>query len=153
MQEAYVHESGDSFDASLPHLPKNTAEMRETSLYTAKVFPVTEGEGGSYAMHACPGCPKAGNVVFYGSIKDMEEGDYGKCPICGFSAASMGKVAAASTSIPNGFEYHYEEFVRAAEDYERARLELDPLRDQVKDDVNELFSQLKELLKSYNYCT
>lgn len=147
MQEAYVHESGDSFDASLPHLPKNTAEMRETSLYTAKVFPVTEGEGGSYAMHACPGCPKAGNVVFYGSIKDMEEGDYGKCPICGFSAASMGKVAAASTSIPNGFEYHYEEFVRAAEDYERARLELDPLRDQVKDDVNELFSQLKELLK------
>ena len=34
-----------------------------------------------------------------------------------------------------------------SEDYERARLELDPLRDQVKDDVNELFSQLKELLK------
>lgn len=148
MEGAYVRETGDSFDVDLPHLPKNTAEMRETSLYTVRVFPVTKGEGGSYAMHAYPGCPGADSVLFYGSIKDMEEGDYEECPVCGFSAASMGKVAAASTSIPNGFEYHYEEFVHAAEDYEHARSKLDPLRDRVKDDASDLFSQLKELLGS-----
>ena len=38
-----------------------------------------------------------------------------------------GKVAAASTSIQNGFEYQYEATADAASEYAKARAELDPL--------------------------
>ena len=56
------------------------------------------------------------------SIAQMEAGGNAPCPACGFTAASMGKVAAASTSIENGFEYHYEAVAQAAEEYQSCLL-------------------------------
>lgn len=142
----YVHESGESFDALFPRLPRNTEEMRGTSLYTEASYPVsTDGEGRE-VMHAWEGCPEAAGAARRGSIAEMEAGAYPACPACGFTASSMGKVAAASTSIENGFEHHYEKVAEAAEEYERARAELDPLAAEVRERAQGLLDRVGEAL-------
>ncbi len=140
----YVRETEDAFDALFPRLPKNTAEMRATSLYTEAVYPCTTDSEGRTTMHAWPGCPGASGADGFGSIAHMEAGSYLTCAQCEFSASSMGKVAAASSSIENGFEYHYEAVAVAAERYEKARAELDPLSSEVKSRVSGLLDRIRE---------
>ena len=144
----YVHETGDSFDALFPHLPANTAEMRSSALYTEAVYPITKAASGKSVMHAWLGCPEAGGAVAYGSIADMEAGDFETCPACGFTAASMGKVAAASTSIDNGFEYHYKAVADEASAYEDARRRADGPKKEVKERASGLFEKLEDALKA-----
>lgn len=55
MSNAWVVDDGDNFSANFPHLPRNTEEMRQTSMYTNVMFPISEDN----CMHAysdCPGC-------------------------------------------------------------------------------------------------
>ena len=150
-REGFVFENGDSFNAHFPHLPKNTNEMRETSLYTAEVYPITEEDVDGEAkpvMHAWSGCPGAtGAITSLGSISYMESANLETCPECEFTAASMGKVAAASSSIENGFEYHYEAVAREAERYQKALERAEPAKNEVKSSVSELFDKLAEALK------
>ncbi len=131
----YVHETESSFEAFFPRLPKNTDEMRSTILYTEAVYPKTIDAQGLSVLHAwsgCPGLAQGSNGV--GSIQEMDAvGSYAPCPYCKFVPSSMGKVAAASSSIQNGFEYHYNEVAKAADEYQKAREELDPLNQQAKD--------------------
>lgn len=142
----YVHEEEGSFEALFPHLPKNTEEMRATTLYTEAVYPVTRNASGSFVMHAWAGCPVAVGAGSFGSIAQMEAGSYPVCDRCEFTAASMGKVAAASTSIQNGFEYQYEATADAASEYAKARAELDPLASEVKQQAGGLFDRVEEAL-------
>lgn len=142
----YVREGDGSFDASFPRLPKNTAEMRATALYTEAAYPCTVDEEGRATAHAWAGCPAAAGAGSYVSIAQTEAEPFAECPECGFSAASMGKVAAASSSIENGFEYHYDAVAQAADDYVRARAELDPLASEVKRRAGGLFDQVKAAL-------
>ena len=144
---AYVHETADSFDAYFPHVPGNTSEMRYTSLYTDAVYPVTTAESGKSVMHAWGGCPEAVAPYAYGSIQEMEAGDFETCPTCGFRASSMGKVAAASSSIENGFEYHYEAVASEADVYQEARRRADGPKAEVKDKAGGLFGQLADMLR------
>ena len=155
LANGYVYESDGSFSAYFPHLPQNTSEMRMTALYTDVVFPVTteviEGDDDEEdevvkTMHAWPGCPEAAATLELGSIEQMEEGGYETCPVCGFTASSMGNVAAASTSIPNGFEYHYDAVAREAAVYQEARHRADEPKDQVKDKVESLLDQLSKAI-------
>ena len=148
LQAGYVHEGDGSFEAYFPHLPQNTAEMRLTVLYTSAMFPVTEDEDGNPVMHAWPGCPEAAATLELGSIAQMEAGDYATCPVCEFTAASMGNVAAASTSIPNGFEYHYDAVANEAAVYQEARHRADGPKSEVEDRVGDLLDQLSEVLSS-----
>lgn len=142
----YVHETDDSFEAFFPPLPKNTDEMRGTRLYTEAVYPVTVDSDGASTMHAWSGCPEAASASGAGSIAQMEAGSYTTCPLCAFDAASMGKVAAASTSIDNGFEYHYNAVAEAADAYEKARSELDPVSASVKKRAGTLLDRVGEVL-------
>lgn len=148
VDRGYVHETSDDFEAFFPRLPKNTDEMRATELYTEAAYPVGSNSEGALVAHAWSDCPEAGNTSTFGSIAQMEQGGYAECTQCGFSAASLGKVAAASTSIENGFEYHYDAVARAAESYEKARNELGPLTSEVKGKVGGLFDQLLGVLKN-----
>lgn len=142
----YVHETDDSFEALFPRLPKNTEEMRATRLYTEAAYPVTIDDEGRMVMHAWAGCPAAADAGSLGSLAEMEAGAYPTCEQCGFSAASMGKVAAASTSIDNGFEHHYEAVADAAEEYERARAQAEPLAKEVKERAGGLLDRVKQAL-------
>ncbi len=144
---AYVHESEDSFEANFPHVPGNTSEMRQTSLYTDAVYPITVAESGKSVMHAWPGCPAAASSLSLGSIQQMEQGDFETCPTCGFTAASMGRVAAASSSIENGFEYHYEAVADEAAVYQEARRRADGPKKDVKNKAGGLFDKLAEVAK------
>lgn len=128
VSRGYVHETSTSFQASFPLLPKNTSEMRSTSLYTEKVYPISKNAQGSLVMHAWEGCPvlSQSGSVGAGSIRDMDgASNYTTCDACRFVPSSMGKVAAASSSIENGFEYHYNIVAHMAQDYEKERAELD----------------------------
>lgn len=59
MKRGYVIDNGDSFEAYFPHLPKNTEEMKQTSMYTNVTFPVSGGN----CMHAYTGCPGCDGVT------------------------------------------------------------------------------------------
>lgn len=148
LAQGYVIETDGHFEANFPHLPSNTQEMRMTSLYTDEVYPVTEGEEGRIVVHGWAGCPEAATSLEQCSIQYMEQTDHDTCPVCGFTAASMGSVAAASTSIDNGFEYHYEAVADEALLYEKARHEADGPCDEVKERVNELFNRLEDVARS-----
>ena len=147
LKSAYVHESDDSFEARIPHVPTNTAQMRATSLYTDVAYPVTTALSGKPVMHAWAGCPEASDVVYLGSIQSLDIGDFETCPTCGFTVSSMGKVAAASSSIENGFEYHYEAVADEAEAYQKARKRADAPKAEVKHRVDDLFGKLLDVLK------
>ncbi len=120
--------------------------MRGTALYTEAVYPTTVDGSGNLVVHAWPGCPGAGGAAGAASIAQMEAGGNAPCPACGFTAASMGKVAAASTSIENGFEYHYEAVAQAAEEYQRARAKLGPLTAEVKGRAGGLLDRCRDVL-------
>ncbi|WP_172136904.1 TadE/TadG family type IV pilus assembly protein [Adlercreutzia sp. ZJ473] len=131
LSTGYVVETPDAFEARFPRLFRSTEELRSTPLYDEAVYPVTDRDG-VLTMHAWPGCPNAAGAVSAGSIRSLEEGGYQTCELCAFTPSSLGNVAAASTAIDNGFEYHYEAVARAAEDYARAREELAPKAEEVK---------------------
>ena len=99
-------------------------------------------------MHAWEGCPgNTGGTAYYGSISYMESVGMKTCPVCGFTALSLGRVASASTSIDNGFEYHYEAVAREAEAYSEAVARAAGPKQQVKEDAGSLFDELVEALK------
>ena len=102
---------------SIPILPRNTNEMKATDLYTDSVYPVSGG-----ALHAWEGCPDGGGIEGSARFRRLDSGAYSTCETCGFNAASMGSVAAASTSVENGFEYHFRKVAESARDYERAKM-------------------------------
>ena len=164
----YVSEGDDWFSAYFPHLPRNTDEMRATSLYTEAVYPISfepveseappsEDEAGEsepaepeteMIMHAWEGCPgNTAGTAYYGSISYMESVGMKMCPVCEFKALSLGRVASASTSIDNGFEYHYEAVAREAEAYGEAISRATGPKQQVKEGAGGLFDELVEALK------
>lgn len=149
ISQGYVHENEvtGTFEAYFPLLPKNTQEMRSTELYTEQVYPVTADEEGNMTMHAWQGCPHAQSQdqIGVGSVAQWESGGYDTCPECEFGASSVGKVAAASSSISNGFEYHYRIVAEEAQAYEEARNRMAPSQAEVKDGASELFDMLLDL--------
>ncbi len=147
MAEAYVHEDEDSFSAYLPQMPTNLQEMRATSLYDQAAFPVT-GATSARLAHAWTGCPGASGYSALVSARQLEEGSFGQCSQCDFSLESLGKVAAASSSISNGFEFHYRKFAEATEEYERLRAQLDPISRETKQDLEALMGQCVETARS-----
>lgn len=154
VNKGYVREAAESFDALFPRLPKNTDEMRATTLYIDAVYPVTRTAQGTLTMHAWEGCPGQDGqaTAGTGALRDMDGNPrYETCPQCRFAPSSMGKVAAASSSIENGFEYHYNEVARAAQEYEKARDVLDPLASEVKDAAGGLFDVIGSALS--DVCT
>ncbi len=147
--KGYVHEADGSFDALFPLLPKNTDEMRATALYLDAVYPKTVDASGAMVMHAWEGCPGAaqGSNLGLGSIREMDSvSGYVACPYCKFAPTSMGRVAAASSSIENGFEYHYNIVAEAAAEYQKARAEFDPLSGKVKEEAEGLLSSVEGAL-------
>lgn len=145
LSQGYVSESdSDGFSAYFPLLPKNTSEMKETSLYREQVYPITNGPAGS-SMHAWNGCPTAAQQAAqgYGSLAQMDTEGFSICDSCQFSVSSFGKIAAASSSIESGFEYHYRIVAEAASAYQKAREQYEPHSSEVKTLVGDLYDQIE----------
>ena len=143
--QAYAHDLGDSFVCYFPTVPKNTSEVQDTSLYTDRVYPCTVDDGKT-TLHAWDGCPNASGAQDSASIRDIPDDGYVPCSQCGFSRSSMGKVAAASSAIENGFEYHYACVARAAQDYRDALERARPAKSEVKRRAGGVFDAIGNLL-------
>ncbi len=143
--QAYAHDLGDSFVCYFPTVPKNASEVQDTSLYTDRVYPCTV-EDGKTTLHAWDGCPNASGAQGSASIQDIPDDGYVPCSQCGFSRSSMGKVAAASSAIENGFEYHYACVARAAQDYQDALERARPAKSEVKRRAGGVFDAIGNLL-------
>ncbi|MBQ9022212.1 MAG: molybdenum cofactor biosynthesis enzyme, partial [Eggerthellaceae bacterium] len=147
--QAYVYESDENFEAYFPLMPRNTDEMRETSLYYEDVYPITEDEEGFWHMHAWDACPGMEDESFlgYGSVAQWEAEEMDVCEVCEFSASRVGSVASASTNISNGFEYHYQIVAHEAQLYQQERARLAQESRAAKDPVEGVFETLSRLLK------
>ncbi len=146
LASAFVRDTEDGFEASLPQFPRNTAEMLETRLYTDELFCEGMSPEGRRVVFAYPEAA-GGSPTVPISLQRMEAEGIPSYPDGLLSASDMGRVAAASTSIDNGFEHYFREFVEAAEDYERARRQLAPLEKEVKQTADGLFSRIRSVLE------
>lgn len=146
---SYVEMIDGSVRVDLPSLPRNTDETRSTELYTRQTWPCTT-EDQARTLHCSTECPGAqGEPAGMASLRQLESGEVGSCEVCHMDVGDLGRVAAASTSINNGFEYHWRLIVDASRDYARARSELVAAEERARglaEQGEESFSQALEQL-------
>ena len=132
-------------------LPAGTQDVRQTSLYTDACWPVSQEPGGA-TLHASARCPgNTGGVSGTASLADQEAGAVGVCETCAFTVRSLGATPAASTSIDNGFEHYWREFVRAGADYQAAyneQVDKEREAEQEAQNASDLFRQALEKVRA-----
>ena len=147
----YREDASGSVSLDLPRLPRNADETRATALYTDPSWPCTQEESGR-TLHCSPECPGAtGPADGTASLAQLDARTVLLCTTCHMDVSDLGRVAAASTSIENGFEYHWSRVVDAAEDYERARADVAEAQSQTRELAEKgegLFSQALGQLSS-----
>lgn len=121
LAEARVVDDEREAYTTLEFLPRNTDEVRRTSLYTDTQWPTSiESEGATlHFARACPGF--TGPAGLLAAVSEIDGGTVRECPICRFGVDDLGRAPAASTSIDNGFEYHLRAFTRELMGYLEAR--------------------------------
>ena len=67
---------------------------------------------------------------------------------CHFGVLSLGAVAAPSTSIENGFEYHFDEFKKALEEYVKCRNKELELMRQTEDEADRASNAFDQAIKA-----
>lgn len=145
---ARIEEDGGSCVVDVPLLPKNTAEMRATTVYTDARWPTTQEEGG-LTLHFSSSCPGAtGPAGAASALAAIDAGSVRECGECRFSIGDVGKVPAASTSIENGFEHHLRAFTEALDEYGRARNEELALERRTREAAEGTGSAFDEALSS-----
>lgn len=131
---------------SFHYLARNTAQIRETELYTESIYPVSSDEDGVLTIHAYTGCPayQAGTAAGTASVADEENGLVEECETCQFSVTTLGRVPAASTSISNGFEFYYRELVDLAEQYREYVLDCDESTEYLQEQAESIAGLISE---------
>ena len=144
---AYITEDGDKVSSYIPLLPRNSDEVRATELYTDASWPVSINDGKTY-LHYGTSCPnyKKGTPNGFASVADYDGQD--KCSKCHFGVSSLGAVAAPSTSIENGFEYHFDKFKDALEDYVDCRNNELELMRQTEDEADRAGNAFDQAIKA-----
>ena len=147
VNRAYITEDGDWTTSYIPLLPRNTDEVRATELYTDAAWPTSTNDGKTY-LHYGTSCPnyKKGTPGGLASVAAYDGQD--KCNRCHFGVSSLGAVAAPSTSIENGFEYHFDEFKGALEDYVECRNKELELMRQTEDEADRAGNAFDEAIKA-----
>lgn len=141
--DAKIFDDGTRMVANLPLLPRNLDEVRACELYTDEVWPTSENDGQTYIHYGtdCPGYKK-GSPGIQASVSSFDGLD--SCDDCHFGASSLAEVAKASSVIDNGFEYHFDKFKNALEEYVDARnkeLELERETEDEADRAGNAFTQ------------
>ena len=147
VDRAYITESGDRVSSYIPLLPRNSDEVRATELYTDAVWPTSVNDDKAY-LHYGTTCPnyKKGTPSGFASVADYDGQD--KCSKCHFGVSSLGAVAAPSTSIENGFEYHFDKFKDAMENYVKCRNKELELERQTEDEADRAGSAFDQAIQA-----
>lgn len=145
---SYSESADGSVSINLPSLPHNTDETRVTRLYTDAAWPCSAEDGGA-VLHSSLSCPGAqGAYVGDASLADLEAGGVLACGECRMGTGDLGRAAAASTSIENGFEHWWREAVEASRDYEQARNEEVGAKARLKQKAQEGADMFKKAIES-----
>lgn len=147
VNRAYITEDGDQTTSYIPLLPRNTDEVRATELYTDAAWPTSTNDGKTY-LHYGTSCPNYKKGVPGGLASVAAYDGQDKCNRCHFGVSSLGAVAAPSTSIENGFEYHFDEFKGALEDYVECRNKELELMRQTEDEADRAGNAFDEAIKA-----
>lgn len=148
VDRAYIKDDGERFSAYIPLLPRVPNEVRPTELYTDAAWPVSNNDGRTY-LHYGVECPvyQKGTPSGLASVADYDGRD--TCEACGFGVVTLGSALMPSSFIENGFEYHFDKFKEALEDYVECRnkeLELERQTEDEADRAGNTFDQaIKEL--------
>lgn len=147
VNRAYITEDGDRATSYIPLLPRNTDEVRATELYTDAAWPTSTNDDKTY-LHYGTSCPnyKKGTPGGLASVAAYDGQD--KCNRCHFGVSSLGAVAAPSTSIENGFEYHFDRFKNALEKYVECRNKELELMRQTEDEADRAGNAFDEAIKA-----
>lgn len=147
VNRAYITEDGDRATSYIPLLPRNTDEVRATELYTVAAWPTSTNDGKTY-LHYGTSCPnyKKGTPGGLASVAAYDGQD--KCNRCHFGVSSLGAVAAPSTSIENGFEYHFDRFKDALEKYVECRNKELELMRQTEDEADRAGNAFDQAIKA-----
>ncbi|MBQ3387237.1 MAG: molybdenum cofactor biosynthesis enzyme [Eggerthellaceae bacterium] len=145
---AYVRETDAGFDCFFPVLPRNLPELKQTPLYTERVYPMSYLSDGTVMMHAYAGCPGARGCGGMGSIALLEGMPRTVCPYCEFTPYSLASVCAATSVVNSGYEYYYRQIAALAQEYEKFRGEADAAFAPAKRTVSRVLEELGRILKS-----
>ena len=85
-------------------------------------------------------------------MAQLDAGEFAECEVCHLTSEAMGSVAAASSSIENGFEYHYRKVAEAAERYLEARAQAQPHLDEAREMAQGLLDVLSEWMRKAASC-
>lgn len=117
----YIEHEDGTVECLLPLLPKNTDEMRQTSLYTDRVWPTTTQDG-KVVLHPGPDAPGVkGAIDGAASLEDLELGAVSECPVTHFSIKTLGAMPSPSSHISTGFEYFWNQIAEASQSYKHAK--------------------------------
>lgn len=147
VERAYITEKDGKVSAHIPFLPRNPDEARATELYTDACWPTSEVDKATY-LHYGTDCPnyKKGKPGGLASVADFD--GHETCSECHFGVSSLGYVAIATTSVERGFEYHFDKFKEALEDYVECRNKELELERQTEDEADRAGNAFDQAIKA-----
>ena len=147
VERAYITEKDGKVSARIPFLPRNPDEARTTELYTDARWPTSEVDKVTY-LHYGTDCPnyKKGKPGGLASVADFD--GHETCSECHFGVSSLGYVAIATTSVERGFEYHFDKFKDALEDYVECRNKELELERQTEDEADRAGNAFDQAIKA-----
>ena len=147
VERAYITEKDGKVSARIPFLPRNPDEARATELYTDACWPTSEVDKVTY-LHYGTDCPnyKKGKPGGLASVADFD--GHETCSECHFGVSSLGYVAIATTSVERGFEYHFDKFKDALEDYVKCRNKELELERQTEDEADRAGNAFDQAIKA-----
>lgn len=147
VDRAYIKDDGERFSTYIPLLPRVPNEVRPTELYTDAAWPVSNNDGRTY-LHYGAECPvyQKGTPSGLASVADYDGRD--TCEACGFGVVALGSALMPPSSIRNGFEYHFNEFKEALEDYVECRNKELELERQTEDEVDRAGNAFDQAIKA-----
>lgn len=147
VNRAYIKDDGERFSAYIPLLPRVPNEVRPTELYTDAAWPVSNNDGRTY-LHYGAECPvyQKGTPSGLASVADYDGRD--TCEACGFGVVALGSALMPPSSIRNGFEYHFNEFKEALEDYVECRNKELELERQTEDEADRAGNAFDQAIKA-----
>ena len=147
VDRAYITDDGEQFSAYVPLLPRVPNEVRVTELYTDVAWPTSTNDGKT-CLHYGNDCPvyKKGTPGGLASVADYDGHD--TCSACDFSVVTLGCALMPPSFIENGFEYHFDEFKDALDEYVECRKKELELERQTEDEADRAGNAFDQAIKA-----
>lgn len=147
LDHSYIKDDGEKISPQIPFLPRTPGEVKGTQLYTDDMWP-TSTNGDETYLHYGAECPnyKSGSPGGLASVVDYDGRDV--CDECEFDVATLGRALMPPSFIENGFEYHFDEFKDALEDYVECRNKELELMRQTEDEADRAGNAFDQAIKA-----